>query len=125
MTANHMKNILGILTLTLAGSLVAADDAKSLVAQKLAADYPSLDALYKHLHAHPELSLMEEQTAARLAAELRAAGYTVTEKFGGTGIVGVLKNGPGPVVATRTCERHSRLDWPWPTNCCPVDTDFS
>ena len=102
MTANHMKNILGILTLTLAGSLVAADDAKSLVAQKLAADYPELDALYKHLHAHPELSLMEEQTAARLAAELRAAGYTVTEKFGGTGIVGVLKNGPGPVVYFRT-----------------------
>ncbi|MBL9218811.1 MAG: amidohydrolase [Opitutaceae bacterium] len=97
-----MKNILGILTLTLAGSLVAADHAKSLVAQKLAADYPALDALYKHLHAHPELSLMEEQTAARLAAELRAAGYEVTEKFGGTGIVGVLQNGPGPVVYFRT-----------------------
>lgn len=97
-----MKSIVGILALALAGSLVAADDAKSLVAQKLAADYPALDALYKHLHTHPELSLMEEQTAARLAAELRAAGYAVTEKFGGTGIVGVLKNGPGPVVYFRT-----------------------
>ncbi len=97
-----MKNIVGILALALAGPLVAADDAKSLVAAKLAADYPALDALYKHLHTHPELSLMEEKTAARIAAELRAAGYEVTEKFGGTGIVGVLKNGPGPTVYFRT-----------------------
>jgi amidohydrolase len=71
---------------------------KSLVRE----NYASLDALYKHLHAHPELSLMEEKTAARLAAELRTAGFEVTEKFGGTGIVGVLKNGPGPVLYIRT-----------------------
>lgn len=80
----------------------AADDARDFVAHKLAADYPALDALYKHLHTHPELSLMEENTAARIAVELRAVGYTVTEKFGGTGIVGVLANGPGPTVYFRT-----------------------
>jgi len=80
----------------------AADGARDFVANKLAADYPALDALYKHLHANPELSLMEEKTAARLAAELRSVGYTVTEKFGGTGIVGVLSNGPGPVLYIRT-----------------------
>jgi amidohydrolase len=80
----------------------AADGTRDFVANKLAADYPALDALYKHLHAHPELSLMEEKTAARLAAELRSVGYTVTEKFGGTGIVGVLSNGPGPVLYIRT-----------------------
>jgi hippurate hydrolase len=82
--------------------LPAADGARDFVANKLAADYPALNALYQHLHTHPELSLMEEKTAARLAAELRSAGYTVTEKFGGTGIVAVLQNGPGPTVYFRT-----------------------
>jgi amidohydrolase len=80
----------------------AADGPRDFVANKLAADYPALDALYKHLHTHPELSLMEEKTAARLATELRTAGFDVTEKFGGTGIVGVLKNGDGPVLYVRT-----------------------
>jgi len=76
--------------------------AATAVAQKLAADYPSLLALYTDLHAHPELSLMEEKTAAKLAAELRAIGFEVTEKFGGHGIVGVLKNGAGPTLLVRT-----------------------
>lgn len=74
----------------------------SVVAQKLASDYPSLLALYTDLHLHPELSLMEEKTAAKLAAELRSIGFEVTEKFGGTGIVGVLKNGVGPTLLVRT-----------------------
>ena len=73
-----------------------------LVAAKLAADYPSLDTFYKDLHAHPELSLMEEKTSAKVAAELRAAGFEVTEKFGGYGVVAVLKNGPGPTLLIRT-----------------------
>lgn len=64
-------------------------------------EYPHLDALYKHLHAHPELSLEEERTAARIAKELAAAGFTVTPKVGGHGVVGVLKNGPGPVILVR------------------------
>ena len=86
----------------LAAPLRAADGTTSaVVAQKLAADYPSLLALYSELHAHPELSLMEEKTAAKLAAELRAVGFEVTEKFGGHGIVGVLKNGPGPTLLVR------------------------
>ena len=55
-----------------------ADDARQLVAHKISADYASLDALYKDFHAHPELSLMETVTAAKLAGELRAAGYEVT-----------------------------------------------
>jgi len=86
----------------LAAPLRAADGTTTaVVAQKLAADYPSLLALYSELHAHPELSLMEEKTAAKLAAELRAVGFEVTEKFGGHGIVGVLKNGPGPTLLVR------------------------
>jgi len=99
-----MKLRIRLLALLLApcSLLSAADGARDFVANKLAADYPALDALYKHLHTNPELSLMEEKTAARLAAELRSVGYTVTEKFGGTGIVGVLANGPGPVLYIRT-----------------------
>ena len=61
-----------------------------------------LVALYQHLHTNPELSLMETKTAARLAEEMKKLGYDVTEKVGGTGIVAVLKNGPGPVVLIRT-----------------------
>jgi len=64
--------------------------------------YPALFELYKHFHAHPELSLHEEKTAARLAAELQAAGYEVTEGVGGHGVVAVLRNGSGPTVLVRT-----------------------
>jgi hippurate hydrolase len=58
--------------------------------------------LYKHFHAHPEVSLMETQTAARLAAELKMAGAEVTTGVGGTGVVGILKNGPGKTLMVRT-----------------------
>jgi len=58
-------------------------------------------ALYRHFHAHPELSLEERETAARVARELEAAGYEVTAGVGGTGVVGVLENGDGPVVMIR------------------------
>ena len=61
----------------------------------------NLQALYEHFHANPELSLMEVETAARLAAELRALGYEVTEGVGGTGLVAVLPNGEGPTVMMR------------------------
>ncbi|MSU19300.1 MAG: amidohydrolase [Lacunisphaera sp.] len=82
--------------------LFAADGLHGLVADKVAAEYPSLERLYQDLHAHPELSLMEEKTSAKIANELRQAGFEVTEKFGGYGIVGVLKNGPGPTLLIRT-----------------------
>ncbi len=61
-----------------------------------------LTAFYKELHQHPELSLFEKETSARLAKELRAIGFEVTENFGGYGIVGVLKNGEGPTILYRT-----------------------
>lgn len=63
--------------------------------------YPELDSLYKHLHQNPELSLQEKETSARIAEELRSLGYEVTEGIGGYGVVGVLKNGPGPVLLIR------------------------
>jgi amidohydrolase len=74
------------------------------------AELPSLVAIYKDIHAHPELSGHEERTAALVAKELRAAGCQVTEhvgkyenpKFKAYGVVGVMKNGDGPTVLVRT-----------------------
>lgn len=63
---------------------------------------PALLKLYEHLHAHPELSFHEEKTSARMAEEIRALGFEVTEKVGGFGVVAVLKNGPGKTVLVRT-----------------------
>ena len=73
----------------------------SLVAE-INADYPHLDALYKDIHAHPELGFQETRTAAKLAGEMRALGFTVNEGVGKTGIVATYKNGPGPTVLIRT-----------------------
>jgi len=64
--------------------------------------YPKAYGLYVTLHQHPELSGAELQTSARLAAELRALGYRVTEHVGGTGLVAVLVNGTGNTVMLRT-----------------------
>ncbi|MEH2541027.1 MULTISPECIES: amidohydrolase [unclassified Bradyrhizobium] len=68
----------------------------------LASDYPKLDALYKEIHAHPELAFQEVKTAARLAAEMRALGFEVTENVGKTGLVAIYKNGDGPTIMVRT-----------------------
>jgi amidohydrolase len=64
-------------------------------------DMPSLMDLYRDLHANPELSFQEFKTAAKLAAEAKRLGFTVTEKVGQTGVVAVMKNGAGPVVMIR------------------------
>jgi hippurate hydrolase len=84
--------------LALAGAAGAAEDLKAAIDK----DYPSLDSLYKTLHAHPELSTKEVETSKRLAKEARDAGFDVTDHVGGTGVVAVLKNGPGPTVLVRT-----------------------
>lgn len=64
--------------------------------------FPDARALYLDLHQHPELSSHETRTAALLAERLRKLGYEVTENVGGTGVVGIMKNGPGPTVMLRT-----------------------
>ncbi len=72
------------------------------LSQSIAKDYDAhLAPLYDHFHRNPELSFLETKTAARLAAELRAAGFQVTEGVGKTGVVAILKNGPGPMVMMR------------------------
>jgi hippurate hydrolase len=62
---------------------------------------PDIEALYKDVHAHPELSMQESRTAGLAADRLRAAGYEVTEGVGKTGVVGLLRNGDGPTVMLR------------------------
>jgi hippurate hydrolase len=99
--------LLPVVTSLLAFGLVsrshaaATPELRDVVAAKVAAEYASLEAIYKQLHANPELSFMETNTAALVAKELRALGLEVTEKVGNTGVVGVLKNGAGPTVLVR------------------------
>lgn len=71
--------------------------ARSLVTAELRAQ---LEADYRHLHAHPELSMQEHQTAAYLEARLGDLGVKHF-RCGGTGVVGVIENGPGPTLAYR------------------------
>jgi hippurate hydrolase len=74
------------------------------------AELSSLVTIYKDLHAHPELSMREERSSAVVAKELKAAGCEVTDHIGkygkpgvtGYGVVGMMKNGPGPTVLVRT-----------------------
>ncbi len=71
-------------------------------AAELNALYTPSQALYLSLHINPELAFEEKQTAASLAARLKNFGFEVTAGVGGTGVVGILKNGAGPVVMLRT-----------------------
>jgi hippurate hydrolase len=93
-----------LLALALPALAQAADLAgtRAAIVRSLDAQYSRIDALYKDIHAHPELGFQEQRTAARLAAEMNALGYEVTEGVGKTGIVALYKNGPGPTVMVRT-----------------------
>src|SRR5438094_2738934 len=74
------------------------------------AELPSLLTIYKDIHTHPELSTQEQRTSALLAKELKAVGCDVTENVGKYenpdqkcyGVVGLMKDGNGPVVLVRT-----------------------
>jgi len=82
-----------------------SDDAPTLLREiqaSLQAGYPDLDELYKDIHAHPELGFHEERTAGKLALRMRTLGFTVTERVGRTGLVGLYKNGNGPTIMVRT-----------------------
>jgi amidohydrolase len=77
-----------------------AQQAQSVLAQ-LNTLLPHLESVYKDIHSHPELSMQEHRTAGIAAEHLRAAGYEVTTGVGTTGVVGVLRNGDGPIVMLR------------------------
>src|SRR5439155_15344313 len=66
-----------------------------IVHARLEKEYSDLFELYQHLHTHPELSFEEEKTSARVAEELRKAGYEVATGVGKRGVVGVLRNSNG------------------------------
>ena len=83
-------------------SIAGAQGRPAGIAAEVDAVYAQADSFYQDLHRQPELSGHEEKTAATLAAGLKALGYEVTTGVGRTGIVGVLKNGAGPVVLLRT-----------------------
>ena len=67
----------------------------------LATLLPELVAVYKDIHAHPELSMHETRTAQIAADHLKAIGFEVTTGIGKTGVVGILRNGDGPTVMLR------------------------
>ena len=75
--------------------------AAAMMALAPAAQAETLMDVYKHLHANPELSSMETETAAYLAKRMKKLGFEVTENFGGTGVVSVMKNGPGKIIMIR------------------------
>jgi len=89
--------IAGASLLALGAVPAQADELRDAVA----ADLPKLLELYRDLHANPELSFQEVQTAKKLAARARAMGFEVTEGVGKTGVVAVMKNGEGPTVMLR------------------------
>lgn len=82
-------------------STAATPEVRDAVKARVDAEYASLEVIYKDLHTNPELSFMETRTAGILAGELRRSGFDVTEKVGNTGVVAVLKNGPGPTLLVR------------------------
>ncbi|HEY9553465.1 amidohydrolase [Allosphingosinicella sp.] len=93
----RLKAALLGLTLLAAPAFAAPD-----FADEVKTDYDQhLEALFIDFHKNPELSYVEKRTAGIIAKELRAAGATVTEGVGGTGVVGIMKNGEGPTVLVR------------------------
>src|SRR6185437_3646330 len=93
-----------VLLLVLSPSVRAADSpsARSALDTIVQREYPSLEEIYLSIHRNPELSLLETRTAAKLAGEFKALGFEVTTGVGGTGIVAILKNGPGKTLLIRT-----------------------
>ncbi len=82
-------------------ALAAAPAKADPVRDRIQADLPGLLTIYRDLHQNPELSFQEHRSARIMADAARKAGFEVTEGVGKTGVVAVLRNGPGPVVLIR------------------------
>ena len=95
-----MRKITPVSMAALAIAVASPAQADDLRAD-LQADMPELMELYRDLHANPELSFEEHQTAAKLAKRMKALGFEVTEGVGQTGVVSVMRNGEGPTVMLR------------------------
>jgi amidohydrolase len=96
----HLRPSVLLTGLAAAAPLTAP--AATPLSQEVNDSYSQAYKLYVDLHQHPELSGNEIQTASKVAAALKAQGYTVTEHVGGTGVVAILKNGAGPTIMLRT-----------------------
>lgn len=95
-------NMVTVLYFAVALAVASASNASDSLRDAVQDHYQShLEELFVHFHRHPELPGLEKATARRLADEIRALGYEVTPGVGGTGVVAVLRNGPGPVVMLR------------------------
>jgi amidohydrolase len=93
-----MNNIIVVLSIGWLSAVAHAEPIRDAVN----ADIASLMSLYRDLHATPELSFQEVNTAAKLAAEMTRLGFAVTTQVGQTGVVAVLRNGPGKTLMIRT-----------------------
>jgi hippurate hydrolase len=101
MLCSILAGLAGVALSSLGAGAPAAAPADALAAA-VGKDLPSLLTLYRELHANPELSGQEVKTSARLAEVVKQLGFEVTTGVGKTGVVAVLKNGPGPVLLIRT-----------------------
>ncbi len=97
-----MKFVRVSILLFIPGFMVTSAWAQAPASKEVDNVYPDAHAFYLDLHENPELSAHEIRTAAKLAGRLRALGYEVAERVGGTGIVAILRNGSGPTVMFRT-----------------------
>lgn len=99
-----MKKVLKAATLIffLVGFPLAGQDINILISKEIAASLPFAESMYRYLHQNPELSFQEFRTASKMAEELKKLGFEVTTGIGGNGVVGILKNGSGPVIMLRT-----------------------
>jgi hippurate hydrolase len=97
--AFQMRNLITLLLCFFSVSIFAADQAIKIAIEQHYDDH--LEDLFVWFHQNPELSFLENKTAARLAEELRALGVDVTEGVGETGLVGMIENGEGPLVMIR------------------------
>jgi amidohydrolase len=94
-------NRLNVGLIATAACLTAAPINAEPLRDAIASDATSLTAIYRDLHAHPELGFQEVRTSAILAAEAKRLGFTVTTGVGKTGVIAVIKNGPGKTVLIR------------------------
>ncbi|MCL6698254.1 amidohydrolase [Sphingomonas sp. NSE70-1] len=91
------RNVLALL----AASILAAPASGATLNEAVRADLPLLMNVYRDMHANPELSMQEVRTPAKMAPEMRKLGFEVTEHVGKSGLIAVLRNGPGPVLMLR------------------------
>jgi hippurate hydrolase len=90
-----------LLWIAAAAMSVSTPATASTLADSIRADMPQLMALYRDIHEHPELSMQEVRTPAKVTPAMRKLGFEVTEHVGKTGVVAVMRNGRGPVLLIR------------------------